>query len=161
MGKAFKDNMISVEVKPAYIGRKRIIDVDIIDTLFARSYLEARKKIPKDVDFIIYASLSYIMIIEGTLELRMYSSTKSYKSSEIGEFFNNLRDLLKYKYLASVYLRTLEMQFHFTIIPKGGCGTVDRDLESVYKKTSVLKIVNDDNNCFWYAMACMMNPDKK
>ena len=53
------------------------------------------------------------------------------------------------------------MQFHFTIIPKGGCGTVDRDLESVYKKTSVLKIVNDDNNCFWYAMACMMNPDKR
>ena len=76
-------------------------------------------------------------------------------------FFEHLISLIPSKYLGSIYLNTLVMQFHFTIIPKGGCGTVDRDLESVYKKTSVLKIVNDDNNCFWYAMACMMNPDKK
>ena len=73
----------------------------------------------------------------------------------------HLISLIPSKYLGSIYLNTLVMQFHFTIIPKGGCGTVDRDLESVYKKTSVLKIVNDDNNCFWYAMACVMNPDEK
>ena len=80
---------------------------------------------------------------------------------ELGDCLKNLRGLLQSKYLASIYLNTLEMRFHFTIIPKGGCGTVDRDLENVYKTKSILKIVNDDNNCFWYAMACMMNPDKK
>ena len=32
--------MISVEVKPAYIGRKRQIDDDIIDTIFSFTYLE-------------------------------------------------------------------------------------------------------------------------
>ena len=110
----------------------------------------------------LYASFKYIMVIEGTVEgEHIHNTTSSYKSSELGEFFKNLTGLLQSKYLASIYLDTLVMQFHFTIIPKGGCGTVDRDLESVYKKTSVVKIVNDDNNCFWYAMACMMNPDKK
>ena len=30
--KAFNKNIISVEVRPAYIGRKRQIDIDIVDT---------------------------------------------------------------------------------------------------------------------------------
>ena len=75
--------------------------------------------------------------------------------------FKQLTDILTTEYGYLIDLKSLVLQFHFTIIPKGGCSSVNRDLESVYKKTSVLKIVNDDNNCFWYAMACMMNPDKK
>ena len=108
----------------------------------------------------IYASFKVIMIMEGPIELEINHTTTTYKSSELGELFKHLISLIPSKYLGSIYLNTLVMQFRFTIIPKGGCGTVDRDLESVYKKTSVLKIVNDDNNCFWYAMACVMNPDK-
>ena len=34
-------------------------------------------------------------------------------------------------------------------------------MESTYNKKSVVKIVNDDNNCFWYAMACLANPENK
>ena len=41
-----------------------------------------------------------------------------------------------------------------------GCGTTDRDLESDYNKTSVLKIITDDN-IFWYAMVCLMIPENK
>ena len=87
--RAFNNNIISVEVKPAYIGRKRQRDVDIIITFFARSYLEARKKIPKGVDFMIYASFKYIMVIEGTIEEEMnHNTTTTYKSSELGDFLS-------------------------------------------------------------------------
>ena len=28
-------------------------------------------------------------------------------------------------------------------------------------KRSVLNIINDDKNCFWYALACLMNPSNR
>jgi hypothetical protein len=36
-----------------------------------------------------------------------------------------------------------------------------RERESILNKKSVLRIRNDDNNCFWYAMACLMNPSNR
>jgi Pyruvate/2-oxoacid:ferredoxin oxidoreductase delta subunit len=39
--------------------------------------------------------------------------------------------------------------------------TADRSKNSILNKQSVLKIVNDDNNCFWYALACLMYPENK
>ena len=81
----------------------------------------------------IYASFKVIMIEEGPIEseINHTTTTTTYKSSELGQFFEHLISLIPSKYLGSIYLNTLVMQFHFTIIPKGGCGTVDRDLERV------------------------------
>jgi hypothetical protein len=67
-----------------------------------------------------------------------------------------LTEKLSDLYGTAVDLENPVMQFDFTMIPKGGCGTVDRNLESVCKKTSVSKIVNDDNNCFWYAFGMLL-----
>ena len=37
----------------------------------------------------IYASFKYIMVIEGTVEEeRIYNTTTTYKSSELGDFLN-------------------------------------------------------------------------
>ena len=44
--KAFNKNIISVEVRPAYIGRNASIYIDT-DTVFARAYLKARKEYQK------------------------------------------------------------------------------------------------------------------
>jgi hypothetical protein len=109
----------------------------------------------------IYGSFKVTVYDEGTIERKIHNTTTTYTSSQLAHIFAHLTEIITNIYGASVELETLVMQFHFTIIPKGGCGTVDRNLESVYKKASVLKIVNDDNNCFWYAMACLMNPDKR
>ena len=38
-------------------------------------------------------------------------------------------------------------------IPSGGSGTKSRDLKNICNKQSVTKIKNEDNNCFWYALA--------
>ena len=38
-------------------------------------------------------------------------------------------------------------------MPSGGAGTKSRDLKNIYNKQSVIRIKNEDNNCFWYALA--------
>ena len=60
-----------------------------------------------------------------------------------------------------IKLSSLKFEFNFLLIPAGGARVKDRSLEGVYSKKSVIQIVNDDNNCFWYAMAILMNPKNK
>ena len=47
--------------------------------------------------------------------------------------------------------------FFFALTPTGGKPTEDRSLDSIYKKKSVIKINNDDNSCFWHALAVLKN----
>ena len=43
-------------------------------------------------------------------------------------------------------------------MPSGGSGaTVSREKLSILNKTSVNKVVNDDNNCFWYALVLLIH----
>ena len=48
--------------------------------------------------------------------------------------------------------------------PSGGGArdaTQSRELESLLNKKSVNRIVNDDNNCFWYALIIAINNTDK
>ena len=87
--KAFNKRIISVEVRPKNIGR-RVIDVD---SVFARAYLEAKKKIPKDVDFMIYGSLKVTIYEEGTIETKINKTTTTYKSTELCKQFKQLTNI--------------------------------------------------------------------
>jgi hypothetical protein len=52
------------------------------------------------------------------------------------------------------------IRFKFLEIPSGaGCATESRKREDIYAKKSVVQIVNEDNNCFWYALAVILNQD--
>ena len=54
---------------------------------------------------------------------------------------------------------SLKLIFHFMIIPKGGASaTTSRDRLSIYNKTSVNRVLNEDNNCFWYALLPLVYP---
>ena len=46
--------------------------------------------------------------------------------------------------------------FHFITIPSGGASSTSREKQSLLNKTSVIQVVNDDNNCFWYALAMLV-----
>ena len=55
-----------------------------------------------------------------------------------------------------------KFEYHFVILPSGsGCGTTCRETESIMNKRSVITISNADNNCFWYALACLMHPNNR
>ena len=52
-----------------------------------------------------------------------------------------------------------ELYFKFIEIPSGAGtnATQDRSKASIFLKKSVIKIVNDDNSCFWHALAVLLN----
>ena len=153
---AFKKNFVHIEVKA--LGNGEML-VGYLEATLARGYLQAKRKLPeKWEDFKVYGSLRYelsSMDEEGSSTKTIHHTTKVYPKSELGKFFAEFRDFFAIgEYGVRLDINSLRLQFHFAKIPAGkGCGTTDRNLESVYNKRSVLKIVNDDSNCFWYAMA--------
>ena len=129
-----------------------------IEAFVARAYLMARRLIPRDVVFKIWGGCKFEYVDSTGQYKGLSKTTTPYKSNEIQEFFDELVNSLRMKY-ATILLQTLVFEFNFPILPPGGCsGTTDRSLESVFMKKSVIQVVNDDNNCFWYAMAILMNP---
>ena len=74
--------------------------------------------------------------------------------------FEELLDRFGFDY-TSADLSTVKFEFTFAIIPKGGRHSEARDYDSILNKKSVVKIINDDDNCFWYSLACCMNPQNK
>ena len=60
-----------------------------------------------------------------------------------------------YEYLK---LKDIVFTYNFTIIPKGSGYIKSREKDAILSKRSVLRIINDDNNCFWYALSCLVNP---
>jgi hypothetical protein len=58
-------------------------------------------------------------------------------------------------------LSSLRVTFNFILQPSGGKGssTESRDRDSILNKKSVVKVVNDDDNCFWYALNIVMNKE--
>ena len=58
-----------------------------------------------------------------------------------------------------ISLKQSKLKFHFVLQPEGaGVGTDDRSKDSIMKKKGVNTIINDDKNCFWYALSVSMNP---
>ena len=61
----------------------------------------------------------------------------------------------------AIDLKKSVLKFHFVLQPQGSGRTDDRDRDSILNKSSVIKIINDDNNCFWYALTVSINKDNK
>ena len=56
-----------------------------------------------------------------------------------------------------VLLKDFQITFNFIEIPEGGgSATISRDKLSILNKTSVNKVTNNDNNCFWYALVMLV-----
>ena len=162
---AFNKKFIHVEVKARGNGEMMVGD---LEANLAKAYLLAKRKLSqKWEDFKVYGSLRYDLSAtdeEGSSTKSIHHTRGSYPKAELGKFFAEFRDYFAIgEYGVRLDINSLRLQFHVVQIPtgKGGGATTDRNLESVYNKRSVLKIVNNDNNCFWYAMACLTNPGNK
>ena len=76
------------------------------------------------------------------------------------DFIDELYILFGLDY-ATADLKTFKFQFTFAIMPEGGKTSECREYNSTLNKRSVVKIINDDNNCFWYSLAICMNPKNR
>jgi len=127
----------------------------------------ARKQIQRNSTFQIWASCEYEYLDHSSRDIVKVNpiTTKKYTitstNGELQKFFKDFMERIQSSY-GNIFLETMKFEYHFVIIPSGGaCSTTNRDTNSILNKTSVLKIKNDDNNCFWYALACLMNPNNR
>jgi len=160
---AFKNNVISLTIKPSKLGSALTTD---IPAFVARSYLQARKQIPRNIAFQLWASCEYEYLDHSTNEIVKIKpvTTKKYTitttNNELQKFFKDFLERITSNY-GNIFLETMKFEYHFIIIPSGGAASTNRDTNSILNKSSVLQIKNDDNNCFWYAIACLMNPTNR
>ena len=114
----------------------------------------------------MWASCEYEYLVRSSNEIVKANpvTTKKYTinttNNELQQFFRDFMDRISSSY-GNIYLETMKFEYHFIIIPSGGACSTNRDANSILNKSSVLQIKNDDNNCFWYALACLMNPNNR
>ena len=77
----------------------------------------------------------------------------------LGNVLHKAKELLQSDH--EVKLKHFMASFNFINIPEGGARSVCRDKLSILNKTSVNKVTNDDNNCFWYALAMLVFANHK
>ena len=155
---ALDDNVIEITVKPQRVGTIAAMD---IKTILYRSYLKAVKMLPKKSSIKFYSSVNFTTndkernsLVSNQYEPKTIALWASHVEAQIEKAVQSDE---------KIKLNTLMIKFHFIIMPSGGRGnaTQDRDRESILNKRSVLRIKNDDNNCFWYALSALVHKDIK
>ena len=148
--KAFKGKVTSIRIKPKVLGSRIQNDLEYI---IYNSYLKAKKDVPKGSEFNTYAQVSFDTTADnGAIEKNGLSTIAQPRKKE-ALVWAELRDGI-FKTIQSnraIDPKSLDFVFHFINVPSGGSGraTQSRDKQSILNKTSVNKVVNDDNNCFW------------
>ena len=154
---ALNKNVLKIIVAANKIGS--LIKSDI-PAYIARTFLTARKQITYKKYF-IYAICNLKNI---DTDEEKFAKSKSFESTKLGEFFNNFIQNINNMVQSDERLKILNVEYNVVQIPEGsGCATAtsSREVDSILNKKSVIKIINDDNNCVWYALACLMYPNNK
>ena len=58
-------------------------------------------------------------------------------------------------------MSSLVFEYSFILLPSGRAATTSRKRDDILNKKSVLQIINNDNNCFWYGLICLLNPTNR
>ena len=147
----------NVKVVTLKVSKAQVHD---IESVIARTFWIARKQIPKDSKYKVWGYFLFTRI-DDLRERDVHVTSRTYNSDNLEDMFDELSGRIRSKeFYEGVIIK--EVKYSFALIPKGsGCATSSRDRESILNKRSVLRIINDDNNCFWYALACLMNPENK
>ena len=149
---SLKDKVKAVKIIPQAIGNNQYGN---IEALIENSYKVARREIPSGKKFQVYTYLKFASQKGGDdFEVRTQKFTnKSYKDMLV-QVADRATELLQSDH--EVLLKDFQITFNFIEIPDGGASTTSRDKLSILNKKSVNRVVNDDNNCFWYALVMLI-----
>jgi len=150
---ALDGKVIEVTVKPQRIGTVAAMD---IKTILYKSFFKAVKMLPKKSGFKFYSSINFTTNDKGRSSL----VSNEYTPATIGSWSSHVESQIEKAVQSDeqIKLNSLLIKFDFVIMPAGGRGnaTQERDRESIFNK-SVLRIKNDDNNGFWYALSALVH----
>jgi ribosomal protein S17E len=157
---AFKNNVMQVNVKETTANKSMYRRV-AMEAIIYKAYQAAIKKLPPNANFKFHAVLRVNGAQDGNFTVR----GRTHEKYQFLYWFNELVEKIKTHFQSYKTLEetTFDIDFFFTVIPSGaghaGHATEDRSLASIYAKKSVIKINNDDNSCFWHALAVLLNKD--
>lgn len=150
---SMKGKVKSVKIIPIAVGKNQYGN---IEALIENSYKVARREMPYGKKFQVYTGLKFVSQ-KGNEDFGVVTSkftNKAYKEMLV-QVIDRTTALLQSDH--EVLLKNFEITFHFIEIPNGGASaTVSREKLSILNKTSVNRVVNDDNNCFWYALVMLV-----
>ena len=153
----FQNRVYDIKLKPVEIGSVAASDMHAI---IAKAYLQALKQLPRHANFTMYSDITLAADLGP-----VHSATSRYRKKDISEWFqdmiNKIYDLVQSA--MTIRLSMLKMNFHFAIMPEGSGYLESKTLSEHYKKKSVVRVNNQDNNCFWYSLVNLiyMNHPKK
>jgi hypothetical protein len=153
---ALGDNVVDYTVQFGYIGT--VIKYDMTAIMY-RAFNLVKKALESKRKFKFYSNI------------RLWSNKSNYWKDNVfsGDFNSNDINLWLHHFAQQIQnvvqsddqisLKQSVLKFHFVFQPEGaGVGTDDRSKDSIMNKKGVNTIINDDKNCFWYALSVSMNP---
>jgi len=150
---SMKGKVKAVSVIPTAIGKNQYGN---IEALIDNSYKVARREMAYGKKFHVYTYLKFASQKGGDdFEVRTTKfNGKAYKDMLV-QVVDRAIELLQSDH--EVLLKDFQITFNFIEIPSGSASaTVSRDKLSILNKTSVNQVINEDNNCFWYALVILI-----
>jgi hypothetical protein len=150
--------VFDITIKPVDIGAISATDISAI---IAKSYLRAIKEIPFGENFRMFSDIKFA----SSRNDHFYSTSRTFIKRErnlwLDDFIEKIMKLIQSD--EQVKLNSFRLTFHFAIIPSGSGHLESKTLNEHYKKKSVVRVKNNDNNCFWYSLVNLVyiNHEKK
>ena len=158
---AWERKVVDIKVGPAYVGSVAAGDINL---LVFKCYQFAVKSLPETFnrnDFKFHVKLT----VDTNVERQVHIATTTYSRDNHAKWYVDMLDKVAARFASNkgASFKSFVMAFHFVELPKpgggrtgpGSLGTESRDLDSIYKKKSVLRIKNSDQSCFWRAIAIL------
>ena len=179
ISKLFKSGLrISVSRQETAMGKKVVnmtMNFDYIGSvvkfdlpaILAKSYLSAQKEMNTKLEYKFFSTIRLWITkkqddddVGGLIKNPVYSG--DFPSNKTADWLDTFIEKI-YQVLQSgdaIDLKKSILNISFILQPQGsGRSTDDRSKDSILNKSSVIKIINDDNNCFWYALTISINKD--
>ena len=115
------------------------------------------KKIPKGQKFKIWAHVERVFDDDSFY----HRNTNAFDSDNMGEVIDELDQAFDIQSAALVSDTVSTITYNVSFLPSGGKHTTSRLREDILNKISVIRVVNNDDNCLWYALVYLMNPKDK
>jgi hypothetical protein len=123
----------------------------------SKTLAQALKKIPKGQKFKIWAHVERLFDDDSF----HHRNTKTFDSDNLTAFVDDLDTAFDIQSPGIVADTGSTITYNVSLLPSGGKHTTSRQREDILNKKSVIRVVNNDDNCFWYALAYLMNPKDK
>ena len=126
-------------------------------TIVAKTLIQALRKIPKGHKFKIWAHVERLF----DNDTFYHRNTKPFTNDNLDEFVDALDEVFGVQSAGLVSDTGSTITYNVSFLPSGGKHTTSRQREDILNKKSVIRVRNNDNNCFWYALAYLLNPKDK